>query len=85
MLKTLGDPQGMRPSTNRTDFGYADPIGKHLLADGRTAWVTWLHHTQTHVHVIVWIPGSSEFETVENIARFNAAGVTERLFKQMES
>lgn len=83
-LKALGDPQKMRPSTNRTDFGFADPIGKHPLADGREAWVLWLHHTQTHVHIVVWIPGSSIFEVVKNVARFNAGTMTEKIFKQLE-
>src|SRR5689334_15190024 len=74
----LGDPKGMRPSTDRPEIPQG-LIGVHPLADGRDAWCTWLPHSQTHVHVVVWVPGDTDFETVENIARVNAAGVTEKL------
>lgn len=84
-LRNLGDPQQIRPSIRRIDFGYGDPIGVHQLTDGREAWVIWTYHTQTHVHVIVWVPGHPEFETIENIARFNAAGRTEFILQQFES
>ena len=84
-LKALGDPQRMRPSTRRTDFGYADPIGEHRLADGRVARVTWLEINQTHVHVVVWVPGSPDFATVEHVARFNAAVESEKLLRELES
>ena len=84
-LKALGDPKGMRPSTRRTNLGSADPIGIRVLDDGREAWMVWLPHTQTHAHVVVWIPGDTDFKTVENVVRVNAAGVTEKLLQELES
>jgi hypothetical protein len=86
----LGDPKGMRPSVRRTDFGYSDPIGVHPLDDGREALVTWLPATHTHVHVLVWVCDLADGPTddpmaVWNVARFNAAGVSEKLLKEMES
>ena len=84
-LKTVGDPQGMRSSTSRGDFGLADPIGKHPLSDGREAWVTWLHDTGTHCHVVVWIPGAERPRIVEHVARVNAARESEKILKDLEA
>ena len=81
-LRTLGDPASMRPSIRRHDFGHADPIGEHQLADGRVAWVTWLHHTGQNCHVVVWVPGSTDFATVENVNRRNAGRVSEKLMRE---
>jgi hypothetical protein len=82
---TWGDPKGMRPSTNRRDFGFGDPIGEHPLSDGRTAWVLWLPATATHVHVTVWVPGTDEILMAENVARFNAAPLSERFLRELET
>ena len=84
-LKTLGDTERMRPSVDRTDFGFADPIGVYPLADDRQAWVTWLHDTGTHVHVVVWIPGDEAPRVVEHIARVNASVESEKILQQLES
>jgi hypothetical protein len=59
---SLGDPERMRKSSGRGGFGVADPIGAHPLADGREAWVTWLHDSGTHCHVVVWIRVTSRRE-----------------------
>lgn len=83
-LQNLADPVGIRPSLRRTDFGFANPIGIHPLSDGREAWVLWVYTSKTHVHVIVWVPGGSEFVTLENVARFNAAHQSELILQQFE-
>src|SRR4051812_27222527 len=84
-LKFLGDTERMRPSVDRTDFGYADPIGVYPLADGRQAWVTWLYDTATHDHVIVWIPGDVAPGVVEHVARVSASVESEKILKELES
>ena len=84
-LKSLSDPKGMRPSIRRMDFGYADPIGVCQLTDGREAWTCWMHHTQTHVHVVAWVPGHPEFATQANVVRVQAARVTESMFVGFEA
>jgi hypothetical protein len=81
----LGGPQRMRPSSGRGGFGFADPIGAHELADGREAWVCWLLDTQTHCHVVVWIPGDEPPRVVEHVARVNAAVESEKILQELES
>ena len=82
---SLGDPQRMRPSSGRGGFGIDDPIAAHVLTDGREAWVTWLHDTGTHCHVVVWIPGDEPPRVVEHVARVNAAVESEKILRELES
>lgn len=80
-VPVLDDPKGMRPST-----GYAAELtASRLLADGRTARVAWLYDTQTHVHVIVWVPGEGAVGVVEHVPRFHAGRESETLLKALES
>lgn len=80
-VPVLADPKGMRPSR-----GYvAELTGRHHLADGRTARVAWLYDTQTHVHVIVWVPGEGAVSVVEHVPRFHAGRESEALLKALES
>jgi|tagenome__1003787_1003787.scaffolds.fasta_scaffold20948651_3 hypothetical protein len=75
----------MRGSVDRIDFGCADPIGVFTLADGREAYVTWLHDTGQHCHVVVWIPGHEPPRVVEHVVRANAAGESEKILRELES
>lgn len=79
--EVLGDPQGTRPATGWT----AELVATRDLDDGRTARIAWLYASQTHVHVIVWVPESGLLAVRENIARFNAARVAEKILREMES
>jgi hypothetical protein len=86
-ITELRDPIGARPAT-----GYAPTlVATRDLEDGREAQVAWLYAGPSHVHVVVWVPsrvsagprGDTRF--VEHVARFNAAGATERLCKELEA
>ena len=85
MGASLGDSARMRKSSGRGGFGYPDPIGAYLLSDNRVAWVTWLHDTGTHCHVVVWIPGDEPPRVVEHVARVNAAVESENILRELES
>jgi hypothetical protein len=41
--------------------------------------------TGRFLKLVVWVPDDTDFATVENVARFNAAGVTEKLLRELES
>lgn len=86
-LKYLGDPDPdrMRSSVDRIDFGLADPIGVYPLADGRQAYVCWLHDTGQHCHVVVWIPGDEPPRVVEHVVRAVASVESEKILKELES
>jgi hypothetical protein len=70
----------------RTGLDHADPTGECVLADGRAARAIWVPISETHYHIIVWIPGSDDQpEVVPHVACVNAAVETEKLLHAMES
>ena len=81
MATTLGDPIGMRPSTNREWDGR---IGEHQLTDGSLVSVVWLPTSRTHTHIVIW-DGEEILVTEENFVRAGAARRTEQMLQELES
>lgn len=80
MATTLGDPIGMRPSTQREWDGR---LGEHQLDDGSLVWAVWLPTSRTHTHIIIW-DGDGILATEENVVRAGAARRTEQMFQELE-
>ena len=78
-VPVLGDPMGMRPAQKRYWEG---KIGEYALENGLTVWAIWLPYNKTHVHIQVYT--ADQTWEIMNVCRLQAAGETEKLFRQLE-
>jgi hypothetical protein len=73
----------MRPADRRFGFTGWNVIGEYDLRGGQTVRAIWLPTNQTDCHIVVY--DAETLNTIENVNRLNAAGLTEELLVKLES
>jgi hypothetical protein len=72
----------MRPADRRYGFTGWNVIGEYDLKSGPVRTI-WLPTNQTDCHIVVYDRWT--LNTIENVNRLNAAGLTEELLVKLES